>query len=124
MTNPHTRLGAALAQDDEAFLKSLEQDQGLFADLGDTLHGPQRAWNWLAMGIAIVMSGLGFWSVYQMFQTETDRVLILWAAAAWASWTIQIQIKQWLYNRVNTQRILRALKAIDLRLKRQEHDPL
>ena len=42
--------------------------------------------------------------------------LILWAGAAWAAWTLQIGIKQWIWSRVNTLSILREMKRMELRM--------
>lgn len=55
-----------------------------------------------------------------MLEAETTRELILWAAAAWAAWTVQIVPKQWGLNRMQTLSILRELKRLELRIARLE----
>ena len=51
-----------------------------------------------------------------MFDAASTRELILWAAAAWAAWTLQIGLKQWIWSRVNTLSILREMKRMELRM--------
>lgn len=120
MTDFDTRLRTALTADDEAFLRELEDGRGLWKQLGATLQGPMRAWSAMVIVLSIIATGLGFWSIWQMFQAETTRLLILWAAAAWASWTVQVMLKQWLFDRMNTLTILREIKKLELKVAQLE----
>lgn len=120
MTAFDDRIRDGLTADDEAFLKDLEDGRGLFRQLGGTLKGPLGGWSALAWGFAVVASVIGVFAVWRMFQADTTRGLILWAAAAWAAWTIQINVKQWIYDRMNTLSILRELKKLELRVTRAE----
>lgn len=120
MTSKDERLRAALAPDDEAFLASLDNGRGLFAQIGESFQGPLRAWT-IAVNVGVlVASAVGLWAIWRMLEAETTRGLILWAAAGWAAWTVQIAGKQWLWDRMNTLSILRELKRIELRITRLE----
>ncbi len=120
MTEFDDKLRANLSADDEAFLKDLEDGRGLFAQLGATFEGPMRYWSVFGWVIITVLTAFGIYAIWRMFQTDTDRALILWAGAAWAAWTAQIAMKQWVFDRMATLTILRELKKIELRVARME----
>ena len=64
---------------------------------------------------------VGVWTVVRMFEAANAREMILWLAAAWAAWSSVIAIKQWIWARLNTLAVLRALNRIETRLDRIEH---
>ena len=116
MTQDNDRLRAALEADDEAFLNSLEKERGLFAQIGETFRGPMRTMTVVANVAVLIATAVGLWSVWKMFDAASTRELILWAGAAWAAWTLQIGLKQWIWSRVNTLSILREMKRMELRM--------
>lgn len=116
MNDLNEQLRAGLSADDEAFLKDLEDGQGLFAQISATLTGPMRFWVAVGITVAFIATGLGLWAVWNLFQADTTRGQILWAGGAWAAWTMQVNLKQWLYNRMNTLTILREIKKMEWRL--------
>ena len=116
MTQDTDRLRTALEADDEAFLNSLEKERGLFAQIGETVRGPMRAMTIVANVVVLIATAVGLWAVWKMFGAASTRELILWAGAAWAAWTLQIGIKQWIWSRVNTLSILREMKRMELRM--------
>lgn len=120
MSDFSDKLWASLSKEDEEFLKSLEDERGMFESLGDIFHGKMKGWVIMASALAPIASFFGLWCIWQMFQADTTRGLILWAAAAWASWTLQIQLKQWLWDRIRMLNILRELKKVELRIARLE----
>jgi urocanate hydratase len=116
MTQENDRLRAALEADDEAFLNSLEKERGLFAQIGETFRGPMRTMTIAANVAVLIATAVGLWAVWKMFGAASTREMILWAGAAWAAWTLQIGIKQWIWSRVNTLSILREMKRMELRM--------
>lgn len=120
MTDLDNRLRAALSADDEAFLDTLEKERGLFAQIGESFRGPMRAMTVVANIAVLIATAVGLWAIWQMLAADTTRGLILWAAAAWAAWTLQIGLKQWISSRIQTLSVLRELKRLELRLARIE----
>lgn len=120
MTQFDDALARGLSADEEEFMRDLEDGRGLFQQLGATFQGPLRFWTLFGGFVIFMATGLGLYSVWKLFQAETTRGLILWAAAGWASWTVQIALKQWVYDRMATLTILRELKKIELRVARLE----
>lgn len=120
MTEFDDRLRQSLTAEDEAFLRELEDRRGLMDQVSATFHGPMRYWTWVANIVILAATATGLFAIWQMFQSETTRGLILWAAAGWAAWTVQIALKQWIWDRINMLNVLRELKKIELRLARIE----
>jgi hypothetical protein len=115
-----TLLKGALDADDEAFLRKLDEERGLFAQIGDTLAGPLGGWAKLVAFGSVLLAILTAVAVWQMFSADSDRVLILWTAAALAAVIAQGMIKQWFFERMNFIALLRELKRIELRIARIE----
>lgn len=120
MTSTEERIRASLSEDDEAFLRRLQTERGLFAQIGEMFRGPMRWWTVAVNVFVLAATAAGIWAVVRMLGAESTRGLILWAAAAWAAWTLQITLKQWLWHRMHTLSVLRELKRLELRLARLE----
>lgn len=120
MTDHDERVRRALSAPDEAFLRDVEDGRGLFTQMSALFHGPLRFWSLFGAVWVFVATGVGLWAVWNLLHADTTRALVLWAGAAWAAWTVQIALKQWAYDRMNTLTILRELKKIELRLARLE----
>ncbi len=118
MTEFDARLKQALSEDDKAFLNELEDGQGLFDQIGNTFIGPMAGWSAISMAISVMATIAGLLIIWQMFEADTTRGLLLWMAAGWAAWTVQVQTKQWLFQRMNTLLLLKELKKIELRVAR------
>jgi len=118
MTDFDTKLRESLSADDEQFLKSLEDDRGLFTQLGATLHGPLKFWTRLVFVVTVLVSVLAFYSAYQAIMAEALRETVLWSAAAVAAFNGVSMLKQWLFERMNHLAVLREIKKIELRLAR------
>lgn len=116
MTSFEDRLLTSLNAEDEAFLKELEEDAGLFQQMGMTFSGPLRYWTAFAFVFSLFFFALGVWSVYNMFQTENLKIIILWGTLAGFSSLSVGLIKIWFWMRMNHLNVLRELKRIELRL--------
>jgi len=116
MTDFDTKLRESLSAEDEEFLKSLEDDRGLFTQLGATFHGPLKFWTRLVFVVTVLVTAVTFFATYQAFAAEALRETVLWAAGAVAGFNGVSMLKQWLFDRMNHLAVLRELKKIELRL--------
>ncbi len=116
MTDFETRLQKGLDADDEAFLKDLEQDVGLFQQMGAVFSGPLKFWTVYAFIMSFVMFGVAIWSLFQMFEAATAKETILWFALFSSTFLGVGLIKVWILMRMNHLAVLRELKMIELRL--------
>lgn len=120
MTDFDTKLRESLSADDEQFLKSLEDDRGLFTQLGATLHGPLKLWTRLVFVATILVSLIALYAAYRAFVAADLRETVLWAAGAVVGCNGVGMYKMWLFDRMNHLAVLRELKKIELRLSRVE----
>ena len=110
------RLMTSLNADDEAFLKELEDDVGMFQQMGMTFSGPLRYWTAFAFIISFLIFALSMWAGYNMLQADSVKMVVLWGALfGWASLGVAM-LKIWFWMRMNHLSILRELKRIELRL--------
>ena len=116
MSSFEDRLMTSLSTDDEAFLKELEQDAGLFQQMGMSFSGPLRYWTAFAFVFSFFFFGLAIWGVYNMFQTEDLKTVVLWGTLVGFSSLSVGLIKVWFWMRMNHLNVLRELKRIELRL--------
>ncbi|MEO0467245.1 MAG: DUF6768 family protein [Pseudomonadota bacterium] len=120
MSDFDDRLRANLSEDDKAFLRDLEDGQGLFNQMTHLFRGPMAAWTWVANTFVVAATGAGLYFAYKFIVADDTQAMLLWAGAAWAAWTMQIALKQWMWDRINHLGVLRELKKIELRLMQLE----
>ena len=120
MSKYEERFTDNLSKDDEAFLANLEDNKGLFQQYFSTFQGPLKFWTYLITVLTLIASGIGLYAAWK-FATGADiRGILMWAGIAWAAWTVQIAMKQWVFERMNHLAVLRELKKIELRLAHLE----
>ena len=120
MTEFDDRLKRALDADDEAFLRELDAERGLFAQVGDTMKGPLGGWAAMAFVMALFLAAFMFLAVWRMFTVEGPRELVLWTAGALTGMMALGFVKQWFFERMNFIALLRELKRLELRIARIE----
>lgn len=116
MTEQDDRIAAALDEDDKAFLASLEDERGLFQQIGDTWKGPLGGWSKLVFVMAIIFGLLLLFTIWQVAHTRDPVEHTLWAIAALAVLVIQGFTKQWLFSRMNMLSVLREVKRLQLQV--------
>ena len=116
MSTFEDRLLTSLNAEDEAFLKELEDDTGMFQQMGMTFSGPLRYWTAFAFVLSFAIFAISMWAGYNMLQAENLKLVVLWGALfGWASLGVGM-IKIWFWMRMNHLNVLRELKRIELRL--------
>ena len=116
MTDIDDAIRSGLDADDRAFLASLDDERGLFRQLGDSLGGPLGGWAKFAFGLTFVLGiGLAF-AVWKMFTVDETRDLIVWATAAIVLINAQGFLKQWLFSRMGLFTILREVKRLQVQV--------
>ncbi|RGP40918.1 hypothetical protein BPTFM16_01212 [Altererythrobacter insulae] len=116
MSTIDERISGAMSDDDRAFLASLDEERGLFEQVGDTLTGPLAGWSRL---IFVVAFGLGItliYSAWRFFTASGGDDLLFWGLITLGILMMQGFIKEWFYNRMNMIAILRELKRLQLQI--------
>ncbi|MEL6323258.1 MAG: DUF6768 family protein [Pseudomonadota bacterium] len=116
MTQFDETLRDALSADDKDFLKTLENDQGMFEQMGATFVGPMKYWTAFAFVLSLIFFGLTIYCFYQMATVEGDRAALMWFAGFIWSAIAVAAIKIWFWLRMNHLATLRELKKIELML--------
>jgi len=117
MTDKDDLIAAALDEDDKAFLDSLEEDRGLFRQIGDTWQGPLGGWAKLIFGFTVVMGLLFLFVIWQTANTTDHPILhAIWAIAGVALLVIIGFSKEWMFNRMNMLTILREVKRLQVQV--------
>jgi hypothetical protein len=116
MTDIDDAIRAGLDADDRAFLASLDDERGLFRQLGDSLGGPLGGWAKVVFAMTFVMGLVLIVSVWQLLIADTTRDQILWATAAMALVMSTGFLKDWLFSRMNMFTVLREVKRLQLQV--------
>jgi len=116
MTDIDDAIRAGLDADDRAFLASLDDERGLFRQLGDSLGGPLGGWAKVVFAMTFVMGIVLLVSVWQLLTADTTRDQILWATAAMALIMSTGFLKDWLFSRMNMFTVLREVKRLQLQV--------
>lgn len=118
MTSFETRFQDTLDKDDEAFLKDLEGDRGLFTQMGATFSGPLRYWTMIVFISVFVMFALAVWCAWSAFEAETVKATVIWTGFAVTAVNGIGLLKMWVFMRMNHLENLREIKRMELRLTR------
>ena len=116
MTDIDDAIRAGLDADDRAFLASLDDERGLFRQLGDSLGGPLGGWAKVVFAMTFVMGIVLLVSVWQLLTADTTRDQILWATAAMALVMSTGFLKDWLFSRMNMFTLLREVKRLQVQV--------
>jgi hypothetical protein len=126
--DPDTRIAQGLSDqnmsaDDWAFLESLEDDRGLFQQIGDSWKGPLGGWAKLIFGFTVAL-GLLFLYVLWNVAHSTDHPIVhaIWAIAGVAVLVIMGFAKEWMFARMNMLTVLREVKRVQLEVAALRED--
>ena len=121
--NLDEQISAGLSEDDRAFLDRLEEDRGMFRQIGDTWKGPLGGWAKLIFGFSVAL-GLLFVFVVWKVATSTDNYVAhtLWAISGVALLVILGFAKEWMFARMNMLTILREVKRLQLEVAMLRED--
>lgn len=108
-------IGRALTEEDRALLAS-HQEPGYLAQAFGILTGPMARVLWfvyIVNGLAFVGGAYAFW---QALNTVDVLLAIKWGLGALALFQITILCKTFLGNRMETNRLLREIKRVELQV--------
>ena len=114
MTTIDEKIRGALDADDKAFLDRLEENRGMFQQMGDAMHGPLGGWAKLIFAMLFIVGAAFIYSVWMLFQVEGTRETIMWATAVIGLLVFQGFAKEWFFGRMNTISILREVKRLQV----------
>lgn len=116
MTHIDDRIGAALDTDDHAFLASLEEDRGMFQQIGDSWKGPLGGWAKMSFGLSILIGISLAYCFYRAVIAGGGDAMIGWAFGCIALLTMQGFLKEWMFARMNMLTVLREVKRLQVQV--------
>ena len=109
----------ALAEEDRDILEQT-RELGLFRQLAGQYQGPNAWVNWLSTLGLFAYAALAFWAAWRFF-TGTDAVEIaFWGILLTVAILAIGMIKLYLLSKIETDRVLRALKRLELVIAARE----
>lgn len=117
MSELDRQIEEALDAEDRALLEQFGE-QGLIAQSFSVFQGKQ---GWLAVVTMIPALALFIAAVYcawMFFQAGDGVEAVRWGAAAWLFMTMVAFIKVWFWMRMESNRVLREIKRVELQLAR------
>ena len=116
MTHTDETIATALSQDDRAFLESLEEDRGMFRQIGDSWSGPLGGWAKLSFALAIAI-GIGLAvSFYRAISADTLQPMVGWGLVTLGLLIVQGFLKEWIFARMNMIAVLREVKRLQVQI--------
>ena len=116
MTDKDDRIADALSDDDWAFLETLEEDRGMFQQIGDSMQGPLGWWARFAFVIAIAI-GIGLaYSFYRAVTADTTDAILGWGLTSIALLIMQGFLKEWMFARMTMLTLLSELKRLQVQV--------
>lgn len=117
MTDKDDIIAAALDADDKEWLASLEENRGLFQQIGDSWKGPLGGWAKLIFGFTFALGMLLLFLIWQVAHSNDNPIVhTLWAIAALAVIVIMGFAKEWMFARMNMLTILREVKRLQVQV--------
>lgn len=116
MSTIDERISGALDDDDREFLQRLEDERGLFRQLGDSLGGPLGGWAKVVFGATFVFGLLLLVSVWKLLTADDTADMIRWATASLALMVATGFLKDWLFSRMNMLTVLREVKRLQVQV--------
>jgi hypothetical protein len=116
MSDFNTTLREAMTEDDEAFLRRLEDEPGLFQQVANAFQGKLKFWVAYAFVMSFVIFIGAIYCFWQLLNAETTRAMILWATGTWCLLLSVGLTKIWFWMRMNHIAMLREIKRVELYL--------
>lgn len=120
MTGIDDQISTALDEDDRAFLASLDEERGMFRQIGDSMHGPLGGWAKFSFAIAILI-GIGLaYSFFRAVTADDLQPMVGWGMTTLGLLIMQGFLKEWMFARMNMLSVLREVKRLQLQVSMLE----
>ena len=93
-------------------------EQGIFAQVGGLFQGKLA---WLAAVtfiVATIMVAIGIYAAWKFATVDDMTAMVRWGGLAWAGLTVQMMIKLWSWMRMESNRVIREVKRLELQIAR------
>jgi len=112
-------IAEALAEEERAIIAET-QELGLFRQMAAQYRGPDAWVNWLSTLALFAYGALALWSAYAFFTATEVMGLVFWGVLLTVSILAVGMLKLYMLNKVETGRVIRELKRVELMLAARE----
>lgn len=111
------KIEAALSAEDRAVL-SQYGEQGLLGQVRGLFSGKLGWLSAVTFVAATLMFAIGVWAAWKFYHADDIATMLRWAGLAWFGLMAQIMIKLWSWMRMETNRVIREVKRLELQIAR------
>lgn len=116
MTDIDDRIRGALDADDRAFLDSLDDNRGMFQQIGDSMHGPLGNWARFGFALAIAIGLVLAYALFRAFTAGSSDAMLGWGLFTIGLLIMQGFLKQWMFSRMNLLLVLREIRRLQVQV--------
>ncbi|PCI03377.1 MAG: hypothetical protein COB78_10480 [Hyphomicrobiales bacterium] len=117
MTKLDQRIEEALEAEDRAMMEQLGE-QGILRQFGGLFQGKMAWITVVTVAAGLVLSIIGLYAAWKFATADDTNTMLRWAGIAWFGLSAQMLIKLWSWMRMETNRILREVKRLELQMAR------
>jgi uncharacterized membrane protein len=118
MTKLDDAIRLTLMDEDRDFLAQFDREPDSVAQMAGVFSGP-LAWIYIAFMIAaVILAPVGIYAAWQFFNATDLRPLFYWGFAVTAILIVLSVVRIVIFMQINTNRVLRELKRLELRIAR------
>lgn len=119
MNDFNDELRDGLSSVDEAFLRSLDNEPGMFAQMGAAFSGAMKFWTAFAFALSLTFFAVAIWAIWNAHRAESLEAMLMWLTLGLSAFFAVGLIKIWFWMRLNHLQTLRELKIISLQMARK-----
>ncbi|WDI32410.1 hypothetical protein PUV54_04280 [Hyphococcus flavus] len=113
------KIEEALNAEDREILSQFGE-QGIFGQIGSLFQGKLGWISMITFIVATVMFVVGAWAAWKFYMANEVVTMLKWAGLAWLGLMTQIMIKLWSWMRMESNRVLREVKRLELQIARTQ----
>jgi hypothetical protein len=118
MTKLDDAIHTALTEEDKEFLAQFEKEPSTLQQAAGVFSGPLGWLYVLFLLLAVILAPVGLYSVWQFLIATEMRPLFYWGAAVAGILVVLSVVRIVFFMQINTNRILRELKRLELQVAR------
>lgn len=111
------KIQEALSTEDRELMEHFGE-QGIFGQLGSLFSGKLAWLSMVTFVVGLVAFFIGAYAVWQITITGDIASMLRWGAVAWAGFMSMIMIKIWSWMRMESNRVIREVKRLELQIAR------
>lgn len=118
MKDLDNKIREALRKEDAELYDEIGGEPSMYEMIMETFRGRYRWMAFVAVFYTIVFIVLFVYAGVKLFQAETAKDMLLWAAACIVCWTAIFMMKVWYWMELNKNALTREIKRLELQIAR------